>query len=485
MIDGPDLWDGVLGRLRREVPGFQVEAWARPLVPELGPAGLRLVCTSVFQRDRAERYLNAIRRCAEAHAGRPLPVELVVRPAGSAGGGAPGVALPVVRAADAPERAAHASARSGRERPAAPAAASRAARARESGGVELPGLQPPQQSSFDNFVVGPCNALAKEAALALAQGRAQGLFLASGSGLGKTHLARAALREAWRRGVRGAVYASAESFTSELMASIRQRSTDGFKRRFRDRCELLVLEDVQFLAGKRATQLELFHTVEHLRAAGRPLLLTASCTPHELAVFEPRMVSLLASGIVAEIESPDAQVRRRILSSKAAAGGVRIPADCLDLLVEGVRGSVRDLEGVLTQLVASSVLLRRPIDRELTEQALRKVEPMRIRRSLEPPTVVRVVAAFFGMRPEALSAKSRRRDVLLPRKLAIYLCHRYTDASIAGIGRALGREHTAVRNAIASVERALLERAPLRYQVEELTSRLRRQAVGVGDPGQA
>jgi chromosomal replication initiator protein len=135
--------------------------------------------------------------------------------------------------------------------------------------------------------------------------------------------------------------------------------------------------------------------------------------------------------------------------------------------------------------VASSVLLRRPIDLELTEQALRKVEPTRIRRSLEPTAVVRVVAAFFGTSPEALSARSRRRDVLLPRKLAIYLCHRYTDASIAEIGRALGREHTAVRNAIASVERALLERAPLRYQVEELTSRLRQRAAGPGDRGQA
>jgi chromosomal replication initiator protein len=268
------------------------------------------------------------------------------------------------------------------------------------------------------------------------------------------------------------VLASAESFTSQLVASIQTRATDRFKRRFREGCELLILEDVQFLAGKTATQLELFHTLEHLRAAGRAVVLTGDRLPLAIGGLAPRVASILASGIVAEIEPPDAQVRREILRSKAAAGGVHLPGPCLDLLVEAVRGSVRDIEGVLTQLVASSVLLHRPVDLELTELALRKVEPRVLGRALAPEEVVRVVAAFFQTTPEVLAQRSRRRDLAHTRKLAMYLAHRYTDASLEAIGRALGRRHSAVRNAIVSMERAILERAPLRYQVERLTERV-------------
>jgi chromosomal replication initiator protein len=133
---------------------------------------------------------------------------------------------------------------------------------------------------------------------------------------------------------------------------------------------------------------------------------------------------------------------------------------------------VRALEVVLTQLVASSVLLHRPVDLELTELALRKVEPRALGRALSPEEVVKVVATFFQTTPEALAQRSRRRDLAHTRQLAMYLAHRYTAASLAAIGHALGRRHSAVRNAITSMERAILERAPLRYQVERLTERI-------------
>jgi chromosomal replication initiator protein len=181
----------------------------------------------------------------------------------------------------------------------------------------------------------------------------------------------------------------------------------------------------------------------------------------------------MSAGLVAELEAPDATVRRQILRSKAAAGGVRVPDDCLDLLVDSIRGNVRDLESVLIQLVASASLLKRPIDLELTRAALQKVaSPVAQEPGLDVMTVIGVVAGFFRKRPEALAARSRRRDVLVPRQLAMYLCRRYTDAPLSAIGRALGREHPAVRNAIDVVERRILEHAPLRYQVETLCSRL-------------
>ena len=463
MIEPPVLWDGVLRRLRAELPAFAVEAWADPLVAEADPQGIRLLCPSPFHRDRVARYLDPIRRCVEAQAGRPVGVVLAVRETGRAASEGADAAEPA--AAGEPPAAGD---RAGEAPAVSPMHDGSPPRGAASGSQLL------LRHSFENFVVGDCNALAREASLAVARGRAVGnpLFLVSASGLGKTHLACSIAREARRCGVQRVVLASAESFTSQLVASIQSRATDRFKRRFREGCELLILEDVQFLAGKSATQLELFHTLEHLRAAGRAVVMTGDRLPLAIGGLAPRVASILASGIVAEIEAPDAQVRREILRSKAAAGGVHLPAACLDLLVETVRGSVRDIEGVLTQLVATSVLLHRPVDLELTGLALRKVEPRALGRAVAPEDVVRVVAAFFQTTPEALAQRSRRRDLAHTRKLAMYLAHRYTDASLEAIGRALGRRHSAVRNAISSMERAILERAPLRYQVERLTERI-------------
>jgi chromosomal replication initiator protein len=142
--------------------------------------------------------------------------------------------------------------------------------------------------------------------------------------------------------------------------------------------------------------------------------------------------------------------------------------------VAGARGSVRDLEGVLIQLVAMASLMKRPIDLELTEAALRKLAEPEPRARLDATTVIRTVALFFGLAPDALGARSRRKDVLVPRQLAMYLCRRYTSLSLAEIARAFERDHPAVANAIKVVERRILERAPLRYQVEELSARLDR-----------
>jgi chromosomal replication initiator protein len=164
------------------------------------------------------------------------------------------------------------------------------------------------------------------------------------------------------------------------------------------------------------------------------------------------------------------------LIAKASAGGVRLPECCLDRLVEAVRGSVRDLEGALIQLVATASLLKRPIDLPLTEAALRKVaDPSSRSGAMGVDAVIHVVAEFFGVSIDELSSRSRRQSVLVPRQLAMFLSRRYTDASLAEIGRALGRNHPSVRNAIRVVERAILERAPLRYQVEELASRIEKR----------
>jgi chromosomal replication initiator protein len=213
--------------------------------------------------------------------------------------------------------------------------------------------------------------------------------------------------------------------------------------------------------------------VSHLLDVGARVVFTADRLPRDIEGLDPRLRSKISSGLVAELDAPDAEVRREILRRKAAHGGVKLPDACRELIVDSVRGNVRDLEGVLIQLVATASLLKRPIDPELTLVALRKLAPVAPgRRRLAVREVIEAVAAYFQKRPDELALRSRRRDVLVPRQLAMYLCRRYTDVALGEIGHALGRDHSAVANAVRVVERRILERAPLRYQVEALAAKL-------------
>ncbi len=460
----PRLWDGVLHRLGASIPASKLEAWIRPLharceeptaAESEGPAPrLTLGCPTPFHRERVRStFLPAIERCAAEEAGAAVAVDLVVTPAAEPSPGDPAPLRRPVRRA--PRRAAPAP------------------------GPDGPTADPQRELPyrFDNFVVGPCNALAREASLAVAHDTQRSLIplvLSATSGNGKTHLARALVEEARRLGECRAIYASAESFTNEFTSALRSRTADQFKRRYRHGCRLLVLEDVQFLdARKKATQLELFHTISHLLDVGARVVMTADRLPRDIEGLDPRLRSKLSSGLVAELGSPAAAVRREILRRKAADGGVHLPADCLELLVACAPGSVRDLEGVLIQIVASASLLKRPIDRELTQLALRKLSPIAGEsRPLRIHDVLDVVATYFQKRPDELASRSRRREVLVPRQLAMLLSRRYTDASLSEIGAALGRDHSAVANAVSVLERLILERAPLRYQVEALCARL-------------
>ena len=461
MTSPPMFWNDVVRLLEAETAPFVVEAWVRPLIAEMSGDRIRLLCPSALHRDRIrDRFLRQMRKHAAAKAGKPVEIELdLAAPAPAA----PSSTAPSERTSTAPASTT----------PAKPAARTpeRESRTRK--------VRKPEQDSlpytFENFVVGACNRLAREASLAVAQGTQQNvnpLYLASAPGLGKTHLARA-IADARARTDGRVIYTSSESFTNQFTGAIRNRKMDQFKKRYRNGCDLLVVEDVQFLGGKTATQFELFQTLSHLVGIGARVVLTADRLPSKIKGLDERVSSHMTAGLVATLESPDALVRREILRTKAASGGVRLPNECLDLLVDVVRGSVRDLDGVLVQLVTTSSLLKRPIDMELTEQALAKVSTLRAtKRRLELGTIIEVVAKLYETTPAALASRSRRKDVIVPRQIAMYLCRRYTQQSVAAIARAFARNHPSVSNAEKVVERRVLESAPFRYRVEAISARL-------------
>jgi chromosomal replication initiator protein len=455
----PQVWDGVVRRLACELSTFALSQWIAPLRPETSDEGLRLACPGAFHRNRVrERYLPRIEELACAELGRPVRVDLsVYTPDVEApADGLPSIATPRI----GPQRARPGEAAAPpTPRPAAP-------------GSHAPDETP--QYTFASFVVGSSNALAREACMAFARGRQSAmspLCVVAEPGMGKSHLAASAAAEAREHTGARVVYASGEQFTNELLSAIRADRTADFKRRYRRDCDLLILEDVHFLRGKRQTQLELLYTLEHLAQRRARVLLTADRLPKEIPDIDPRLASRMTSGFCAEIEPPDAALRRAILRAKAAGGGVRLPDAVVDRLVESVPGSIRDLEAVLIQVVATASLTKCAIDLTLVESAARKAAP-RAATGLVAERIVQTVASAFQTTPAALAARSRRRDVLVPRQLAMYLCARYTSDSHQQVGRLFGRNHTAVTNAVRVVERAILERAPLRYKVEALSARL-------------
>ena len=492
----PEVWDGAVCRLRSELPPYICDAFITNLVVEPDPKeedGVRVICPTSFHRDRVrDQYRKQIGAALSAELGRRVAVDISVVRDGSSPPPMPREAA-AREPLPAPVPTAPASAQPEPSRPhqrPAPRAPRRHAlngsgpghpgeRTSTTRHAGRPAAQRPLlrcNPTFASFVVGECNALAREASLAVLRDddpRLDQLFLCAASGLGKTHLARAVVTEARAQG-RRALYTSAESFTNEFLASLRSRKTAGFKRKFRQECDVLVVEDVAFLQGKESTQLEFFHTVQHVRDAGGRVVLTGTRLPQSLPDLDQRVRAQMSDGFVAEMAAPDAEVRRDILRSKAAAGGVHLPPECLEMLVGSIRGSVRDLESVLIQLVTTASLLKKRIDIALTREALDKkgAEASAALPRLQIADVLELVAGSFQTTVAEMSGKSRKKEVLVPRQMAMYLCRRYTDASLAEIGRALHRDHPAVRNAIQKIERAVLEKAPMRYQVEELARKL-------------
>ncbi len=317
--------------------------------------------------------------------------------------------------------------------------------------------------TFPNFVVGPSNELAYAAACASAgEGgpRYNPLFLCGGTGLGKTHLMHAiAHRVLEKRPDARVVYVSAERFTNEFIEALQHHKMDEFRARYRSSCDVLLLDDIQFLAGREQTQEEFFHTFNALHDADKPIIVSSDKYPQELARMPERLISRFTSGLVADVHVPELETRVAIVRKKAHLEGISLGDDVAVLLAQRIKTNVRELEGTLIRLAAKASLTGRSIDFDFANAEIAAISPARAE-TTSVEDIQRAVCNHFRLSNSELLSKDRHKSVAFARHVAMYLCRQRLGCSFPELGRAFGnRDHTTVMSAVRRVEQ-LRQRDP-------------------------
>jgi chromosomal replication initiator protein len=301
-----------------------------------------------------------------------------------------------------------------------------------------------ERFDFASFVVGPSNRLAHAAALTVSEqpGTAYNpLFIYGGVGLGKTHLLHAIGNKCRQAGYT-VCYISSETFTNDLIQSIRDKDMLAFREKYRT-LDVLLIDDIQFIAGKESTQEEMFHTFNEMHNQGKQIVISSDRPPKAMHSLEERLQSRFEWGLIADVQVPDIETRTAILQTKAENAGVTLPQDVLELISHHVRHSVRELEGALNKVIAYSQLMNSPVTGQLVSVAL--ADLLRQPKRLTVGQVITAVCTHYNISPEELTGAGRSRVISHPRQIAMYLARTETDASLPEIGTELGnRDHTTI-----------------------------------------
>jgi chromosomal replication initiator protein len=339
----------------------------------------------------------------------------------------------------------------------------------------------PHLYTFETFVPGPSNKFAHAAALAVAEAAPSKaynpLFIYGGVGLGKTHLLFAVANHMWRLSPRTRCrYVTSETFVSEFIKAVRDGRGYQFARQYRD-VDVLLFDDVQFLAQKEETQNELFHTFNHLYHHERQVVFASDRPPQELSIAE-RLRSRFASGLVADVQPPDVETRIAILQTKALRDRLSVPDDVLHYIASKFGENIRQLEGALLRVAAFASLNGQPADLALAQRTLEDLIP---ESSQDIPAVLILdeTAAYFGLTPADLISKSRSRQLTTARHVAMYLLRELTGLSLIKIGELFDRDHTTALHGIKKIEGLMQARGSVYRQVHELTKKIRAQARGM------
>lgn len=310
--------------------------------------------------------------------------------------------------------------------------------------------------SFQNFVVGSCNQFAHAAALAVAEAPGKTynpLYIYGGVGLGKTHLMHAighAIKE--RNRYLRLSYLSSERFMNELINAIRYDKTQTFREKYRS-IDVMLMDDIQFMAGKERTQEEFFHTFNALYDGQKQIVISSDCPPKEIPTLEERLHSRFEWGLIADIESPDLETKVAILKRKADLDGVALPDDVAFFIAGKVKSNIRELEGSLVRLIAISSLRGLPISKMLAQDAIRNIAEDDQPGGITLEQIQRAVAAHYKLRVDDLKSKNNSRQIAVPRQVAMYLCKRLTKHSFPEIGREFGgKHHTTVIHSVDKID---------------------------------
>jgi chromosomal replication initiator protein len=332
---------------------------------------------------------------------------------------------------------------------------------------------------FDTFVIGSSNRFAHAAAVAVAEAPAKAynpLFIYGDSGLGKTHLLHAIGHYARRlySGIR-VRYVNSEEFTNDFINSIRDDEGTSFKTTYRN-VDVLLIDDIQFLAGKDRTLEEFFHTFNALHNNNKQVVITSDQPPKLLAGFEDRMKSRFEWGLLTDIQPPELETRIAILRKKALSEGLSAPDDALEYIASKISSNIRELEGALIRVTAFASLNRQPVDVALAEMVLKDLITDDGAQEITSGQILTQTADYFKLSMEELCSKSRTRTLVTARQIAMYLCRELTDMSLPKIGQELGgRDHTTVIHADRKIRELMAERRVIYNQVTELTNRIKQQ----------
>jgi len=342
---------------------------------------------------------------------------------------------------------------------------------------ELPLNMLNQKNTFDTFVIGSGNRFAHAASLAVAEAPAKAynpLFIYGGVGLGKTHLMHAIGHYVLEHNPSAkVVYLSSEKFTNEFINSIRDNKAEDFRNKYR-KVDVLLIDDIQFLAGKESTQEEFFHTFNTLHEENKQIVISSDRPPKEIPTLEDRLRSRFEWGLITDITPPDLETRIAILRKKAKADGLDIPNEAMLYIANQIDSNIRELEGALIRVVAYSSLINKDINADLAAEALKDIIPSSKPKVITIHEIQKVVGEYFSVKLEDFSAKKRTKSIAFPRQIAMYLSRELTDFSLPKIGEEFGgRDHTTVIHAHEKISKMIQNEPQFQKQVNEINDLLK------------
>jgi chromosomal replication initiator protein len=458
------VWQAALGELRGRISRANYETWLRATTLVTVADGVATVAApNAFAVEQLRMKFDVeITTALSTIMNRNVSVEYVVS-------GQPDAA---------PNRTPRPKARpdipAARNRPAAVHSPQPASHQMELAPAPRHGLNP--SYTFDTFVVGPSNRLPHAASMAVADKPAQAfnpLFIYGGVGLGKTHLMHAIGHRAVElRPDTQVLYVSSERFTNDLIKSIMGQRTDEFRDRYRS-ADILMIDDIQFIAGKEATQEEFFHTFNELYQSGRQIIVSSDKPPRAIPTLEDRLRSRFEGGLIADVQPPDFETRTAILSRKGQSLGVQVSNDVLEYVARKVQSNIRELEGALNKIIALAQLYNQPIRMEIAIQALNDAAMEAKRAQITPDRVIGEVLKHFRVSMTEIRGRGRSKEIVLPRQIAMHVLREDTGSSLVEIGQLLGgRDHSTVMHGIDKIEKALETDATIRQHVSAIREAL-------------